>query len=151
MTARPSGAFCSPPSPMACVVRRVHQQDAVRGGNAHRHDRTHERLDVQRGPRRRQHPEDADERARHRHEDDEGIEERLEEHHQQQVHQCNRQDEADAHPPEGLEHALALAAHVDASRLRQRRQRLDRLLDRGRDASQVAPAHVRVDVDDALH
>src|SRR5215813_1241043 len=91
MTALPSGAFCSPPSPKprdngsmpmiiavaviitgrsrvypalsaAFVPGEVNQQDAVGRGYADRHYRAHHRGDADGRLRRKQHPDDAGDR-----------------------------------------------------------------------------------------
>ena len=136
MTARPSGAFCSPPSPeperhrqhaddhrqrrhdhgaqaghsggqrrvvgvgafLALIVGEGDHQNAVRGRHADAHDRAHERRDVDRRLGDEQHPDDARQGARQRHEDDERIEPGLEVDDHQQV------DEDD-----GEHHAVAQA------------------------------------------
>ena len=111
MTARPSGAFCSPPSPrpsdigsMPMIIARAvistgrsrvsrptrrrygrrtlvplivgerDHQDAVGCGHADAHDRAHQGRHAERRLRHEQHPHDARQRARQRHEDDERIE-----------------------------------------------------------------------------
>ena len=152
ITARPSGAFCSPASPRpsaigtmpmiiasavistgrrrilpasitasnavdvaarAQVVGEADHQDRVRHRNADRHDRAHQRFDVDRRAGERQHPDDADQAAGHRHHDDERIDPGLEQDHQQRIDQDHRQDHAEAEAAERRLHHLVLAADVD--------------------------------------
>ena len=54
-----------------------------------------------------------DQRAGHRHHDDERIDPGLEQHHQQRIDQHHRQDHAVAQIAEGGVHHLVLAADVD--------------------------------------
>ena len=129
MTARPSGAFCSPPSPSPSAIgtmpmimaravistgrKRVkpackggrdrifsfrhlfcgkaHNQNAVCGGNAHAHDRSHQRGYAQSRVRDEQEPGDSGQRRRQCRDHDERIEPRLEIHDDQQVVQHDRE------------------------------------------------------------
>jgi len=59
---------------LAHLVGESDEQVAVGDADAHRHDRAHQRLDVDRRAREHQYPEHAGQSARHGHYDDERLE-----------------------------------------------------------------------------
>ena len=186
MTARPSGAFCSPPSPRpsaigtmpmiiasavistgrkrtkpasiaaatgspSCVeplAREADDEHAVRGRDAHAHDRAGERRHRQRRAGGEQHPDDAGERRRQRRDDDERIAPGLEVDDDQQVDQHDRAEQAEQQPGERAVHGPHLAEQIDLRAARQAPGHLvDDLLHVGRDRAEVAVLRRGVDLD----
>ena len=188
MTARPSGAFCSPPSPspsamgiMPMIMARAvmmtgrkrvapastaarmaspwcceavfgegDDEDAVGGGDAHAHDRAHERGNAERGVGEEEEEHDAGERGGQRGDDDEGIEPGLEVDDDEQVDEDDGEDEAGEEADVGVLHGLDLAAERDEGAAGQIFLfAVDDLVDLAADGAEVAALHVAVDVDDA--
>ena len=107
---------------MSCphaVARERDHQDRVGGGHAHAHHGAGQRRHVQRGVGQQQDPADAGQRSRQRRDDDEGIEPRLEVHHDQEVDQHDRHQQSDAEADERAAHGLDLAAHDELRAARQ--------------------------------
>ena len=136
----------------AHIVGEADHQDGVGHRNAHRHDRAHQGFHIDGGPGHRQHPENADQRAGHRHHDDQRVEPGLEQDHQQGIDQDHRQDQAFAQVGEGRVHHLILAADGDGGGGRQAGLDLvDGFLDVGRDGAQIAAVDIGVDIDHPLN
>ena len=99
-----------------------------------------------------QHPDDPDQRARQRHDDDKRIEPGLEVHDHQQIDQQRGEHQADAEIQKGRLHALHLPLHGDRIARRERLLILrDDLVDLGGDGAEVAALHVGVDIVDRLN
>ncbi len=188
MTARPRGAFCSPPSPapramgimpmiMARAVMRTGRkrvapasmaawdsiavllkavlgegddEDAVGGGDAHAHDRAHERRDAEGGAGGEEEEDDSGERGGQRGDDDEGVEPGLEVDDDEQVDEDDGEDETGDEAEVGAVHGLDLAA--DADEVAAGHVLLvfrDDPVDLAADGAEVASLDVAVDVEDA--
>ena len=185
MTARPSGAFCSPPSPRPSAIggmpmiiasavistgrkrtkpassaafdaspssssrlaRERDHEHAVRGRDAHAHDRAGQRRHRQRRVRREQHPDDAGERGRQRRDDHERIGPRLEVDDDQQIDQHDRAEQAEQQARERALHRAHLAEQRDASSPSARPSRCRRApCGCRRDRAEVAVLRGRVDL-----
>ena len=92
------------------LAREADEQNAVRRGDAHAHDRAGQRRDRQRRAGHEQHPDDAGERRRQRRDDDERIEPRLEVDHDQQIDEHDRAGEAEIELTVSARHRLHLPA-----------------------------------------
>src|ERR1019366_5084038 len=98
---------------LAQLVGESDQQVGVGDADTYRHDRAHQRFDVDGRTRYREHPEHAGQRSRPRINDDERLEPRLKVRDHQQVHEDDGQDESLAKGEERVMHRLALAADDD--------------------------------------
>ena len=127
-----------------------YDEDGVGDDDTGHHDDAHQRHDVKRAARHEQCENNARETGRNGHEDDEGIEERCELCHENEVNEQDGDDESEAEFPEGLIHADDSAAkteHGVAGRVRFR----DELLHLCADALQGFGAGGDVDIDNATN
>ena len=137
----------------AQVVGETHDQDRIRYRDADRHDRSHQRFDVDRGAGDRQRPKDADQRTGHRHHDDERIDPGLEQDDEHRVDQhappaAARNQGCGTRSPTPRSARAGIFSPIDGRSFCT--SAID-LLDLTRGAAEVAPVDVRRDVDDTLH
>src|SRR6266446_3737547 len=119
----------------------------VRRGDADRHDRAHQRGDVERRAGDEQHGDDAAQGRRQRQDYYERIAKILvvDDHEQIDEHGCEQQP--DAQIPEGIAHALDLPENLDrVAGLELLLQLGDDLADVVRDAAEIATLHAGIDV-----
>ena len=83
----------SRPSSRKSLAKMI-KQVAVGHSDADRHDRAHQRLDIDGRARQRQHPQHAGQRPRHRHQDDQRLEPRLKVRDHEEVNEHDRQNES---------------------------------------------------------
>jgi hypothetical protein len=126
------------------LPRERDQQDGVRRGDANRHDRAHERRDVERGAGDEQHREDADQGRRQRQDDDERVAEILIVDDHQQIDKHRSKQEADAQIPEGI---VDLAENLNRiAGLQLLLESSDDLVDVARNAAEIAALRAGVDL-----
>ena len=129
--------------------READHQDAVGGRDAHAHDRPGERGNGKGGIAREQHPDNAGQRSRQRHDDHERIEPGLEVDDDQQVDQHEGQRQTDEELLVGARHGRDLTAQGHAGAVRNLVARLlHQLSDVCGDTAEIAPLRRREDVDD---
>ena len=133
-------------------AREADDENAIGGGDAHAHDGAGQRGHGQRGVSDEQHPDDAGQSGRKRHDDDERIEPGLEIDDDQQVDQDDRKAKADEQLLIGAGHGGRLTANGDGRAFGKIGARIvDDLLDVGRHAAEIAILRRRVDIDGAAN
>ena len=114
--ANPAGLHCGLKKRQALLVQNAGElddQNAVRDHDAGHHNHAHQRHDVQRAAGEEQNQNHSRQARRNGQENDERIDEGGKLGHQNQVHEQDRDDEAEAEIVEGLVHVDHGAAHVD--------------------------------------
>ena len=93
-------------------AREFHDQNAVGNHDANHHDHAHERHDVEGRSGEQQHHNHTGNAGRNGQQDDEGIDERLELRHQDQIDERNGKNQSKSKTSEGLIHALYRPAKI---------------------------------------
>ena len=125
-------------------------QNAVRGGDAHAHDGSHQCGDAERGVGDEEEQNDAGQRRGQRGNDDERVQPGLEIHDDQQVDQNDGEGQSGKQRDIGTAHGIDLAVERHEGSARQRAlARVDDFFHIAADGAQVAALHRAVNVDHA--
>ena len=129
------------------LAREGHEQDRIRGRNANRHDRAHQRWDAQGSARDKQHHHNAAAGAGKAQYDGERVDEILKIHHHQKINEHRRKHEPDAEAVEGRLHALRLPGkRKRVARLELASELSEYLVDLSGHAAKVAIGDARIDI-----
>ena len=103
---------------MPCLLGKAHQKNGVCHRDADRHNRSHEALNIERGPGQKEHENNAAEHAWNRRQDSQWETQRLKVCHEQQKDGGDREQQTGPQSGDGFFQCWNLATHHDCGTLR---------------------------------